>query len=131
MTYSTTIANTVKNRKVLRSHAREALCAYSPVMTWLLLDSEGDLYVLSEPQGQTEYTGSNVVLATTGGFAKSCGEGTVCDEYGNPYFRQKDYLTDLLGEKDYDRLFNQSRLYPDFEGKLYSNTQRPSYFDPY
>lgn len=34
---------TPANRKQLRSHAREAMAAYSRVMTWLVLDADGDL----------------------------------------------------------------------------------------
>lgn len=69
------ITNTAANRKALREHAREALRSYSPVMTWLIVDSDGELHEICEPQGQTYYTGSDIVIATTGGFAKSCGEG--------------------------------------------------------
>lgn len=117
------INNTVANRKVLREHAREALAAYSPVMTWLLLDAEGNLDILTEPQGQTYYTGDDIVIATTGGFYKSCGEGEACDEYGNPYKTQRDYLKDLLGKKDYDRLFNKGKEFPEFIGRKYSDSR--------
>lgn len=115
------ITNNVTNRKALREHAREALRSYSPVMTWLILDSDGELHEICEPQGQTYYAGSDVVIATTGGFAKSCGEGAACNEWGEEYRTQRDYLKDLLGKKDYDRLFNKNREYPDFEGREYSN----------
>lgn len=116
------IANTVANRKALREHAREAMREYSPVMTWLILESDGNLYEICEPQGQTYYTGRDIVVATTGGFAKSCGEGAARNDWGEKYRTQRDYLQDLLGKKDYDRLFNQGREYPEFEGRQYDNT---------
>lgn len=115
------INNTVANRKALREHAREALATYSPIMTWVLLDSDGDLYILTEAQGQTYYTGKDIVIATTGGFHKSCGEGEARDENGRPYKTQRSYLKDLLGKKDYDRLFNKGKEYPDFIGRQYSD----------
>ena len=102
---TTQIKATVANRKILRSHAKEAMADYSAVMTWLVLDNDGDLYQIVEPQGQTYYTGNDEVIATTGGFYKSCGEGAVTDEYGNKYRTQKAYLTDLLGKTEYERIF--------------------------
>lgn len=100
-----TIKATVANRKVLRSHAKEAMRAYSPVMTWLLLDSNGELYEIIEPQGQTFYCGSDKVIATTGGFYKAHGAGAAVDEYGEWYKTQKSYLSDLLGKAEYERIF--------------------------
>lgn len=97
---------TPENRKILRKHAREALANYSPVMTWLILDKDGDLYIIEEPQGQTEYCGDDDVLATTGDFYKAHGDGAVTDDYGNKYKTQRDYLTDLLGADNYNRIFN-------------------------
>lgn len=102
---NTQIKATVANRKVLREHAREALACYSPVMTWLVLDDNGDLYQIVEPQGQTFYTGNDEIIATTGGFHKSCGEGAAVNEYGEKYKTQKAYLIGLLGKSEYDRIF--------------------------
>jgi hypothetical protein len=96
---------TIQNRKVLRAHAREALLDYSPVMTWLLLDNDGDLYIITEPQGQTEYTGNDEVIAQTGGFRKAHGDGAAKTEYGDKYRSQSSYLTDLIGADDYNRVF--------------------------
>ena len=104
---TTQIKANVANRKVLRSHAKEAMADYSPVMTWLVLDNDGDLFEIVEPQGQTFYTGDDEVIAATGGFHKSCGEGAATDEYGNKFKTQKAYLTDLLGEKEYNRIFGK------------------------
>lgn len=101
------IKNTVANRKALRAHAKEALRDYSPVMTWLILDDDGDLYEICEPQGQTYYTGSDIVIAKTGGFAKAHGDGAARNENGEKYRTQRDYLMDLLGKNDYDRLFKK------------------------
>ena len=102
---TTQIKATVANRKNLRLHAKEAMADYSAVMTWLVLDNDGDLYQIVEPQGQTYYTGNDKVIATTGGFYKSYGVGAVTDEYGNKYRTQKAYLTDLLGKTEYERIF--------------------------
>lgn len=100
------IKATAANRKALRAHAREALAAYSGVMTWLLLDADGDLSLVVEPQGQTVYTGDDVVLATTGGFHKAHGDGAVVDPAtGRPYKTQSAYLVGLLGRAEYDRVF--------------------------
>jgi len=66
---------TKENKRVLREHAREALSKYSPCMTWLLLDANGDLRIITEPQGQTSYAGNDIVIAMTGGFEKSHGNG--------------------------------------------------------
>ena len=104
---TTQINATVANRKILRSHAKEALANYSAVMTWLVLEDNGDLYEIVEPQGQTYYTGNDEVIATTGGFYKSCGEGAAIDSRGNKYKTQKAYLTDLLGEDNYNRIFGK------------------------
>ena len=101
------IKATVANRKVLRSHAKEAMADYSPAMSWLVLDDEGELFEIVEPQGQTFYVGDEKVIASTGGFHKSCGEGAVTDEYGTKFKTQKAYLTDLLGEKEYNRIFGK------------------------
>lgn len=103
-----TIKATAANRKVLRSHAREAMRDYSSVMTWLLLDDDGDLCELVEPQGQTFYTGSDEVIATTGGFHKSCGEGAATNECGEKFKTQRDYLISLLGEAEYERIFKKA-----------------------
>lgn len=91
--------DSIENRKKLRGHAREALRAYSPVMTWLLLDEDGDLSILEEPQGQTFYTGKKEVIATTGGFAKAHGDGAARDSDGMPYKTQWDYLLATFGEE--------------------------------
>ena len=101
------IKATVANRKVLRSHAKEAMADYSPVMTWLLLDNDGDLHEIIEPQGQNYYTGSDEVIATTGGFRKAHGDGAAVNGYGEKYKTQMAYLTDLLGEKEYNRIFGK------------------------
>ena len=99
------ISATPANREALREHAREALRDYSPHMTWLVLDDDGDLREIAEPQGQTYYTGDDTVIATTGSFEKSHGDGAACDETGRPYTTQRDYLMDLLGATDYKRIF--------------------------
>ena len=96
---------TAKNRNVLRKHAREALSDYSPVMTWLLLSDNGDLSILQEPQGQTCYVGDEEVLAETGGFYKAHGNGAAVDRYGRKFSTQRDYLIDLLGRDEYNRVF--------------------------
>ena len=99
------INSTPKNRKALRSHAAEALRDYSPVMTWLLLDSDGDLREIEEPQGQSEYVGRCEVIARTGSFYKAHGDGAARDECGDKYPTQRAYLMDLLGAADYTRIF--------------------------
>jgi hypothetical protein len=81
------------------------MCNYSPIMTWLLLEDNGDLYIISEPQGQTSYVGSDEVLACTGGFYKAHGDGAACDDQGNRYRTQRAYLTSLLGSNEYARIF--------------------------
>lgn len=96
---------TPANRNTLRRHSREALADYSPVMTWLVLDANGDLEIITEPQGQTEYTGADEVIATTGDFHKAHGNGAETDSHGNKYRTQRDYLTDLLGADCYVRIF--------------------------
>ena len=93
------------NRKILRKHAREAMCNYSRVMTWLILDNSGDLYIITEPQGQTEYCGNDDVIAVTGDFYKAHGDGAAKDDYGNVYTTQREYLTDLLGADEYSAIF--------------------------
>lgn len=99
---------TPANRKQLRSHAREALAAYSRVMTWLVLDADGDLSTIVEPQGQTVYVGDDAVVATTGGFHKAHGDGAAVDPAtGRPYSTQREYLTDLLGSSEYQRIFGK------------------------
>lgn len=92
------IEATANNRKILQQHACEALKDYSPVMTWLVLDGDGDLHIIEEPQGQTEYAGTNVVIARTGGFHKARGDGAARDADGKKYKTQKAYLRDLLQE---------------------------------
>lgn len=99
-----TIKATAANRKVLRDHAREAIADYSPVMTWLL-DQDGDLLIIEEPQGQTYYVGDLPIVATTGSFGKAHGDGATRDEYGRPYRTQRAYLQDLLGPDHYERIF--------------------------
>jgi hypothetical protein len=97
---------TAKNRKILRQHAKEAMASYSSIMTWLLLDDCGDLYIIEEPQGQTEYVGDDDVIMVTGDVYKAHGQGAATDQYGDIYKTQRDYLTDLLGQKNYNRIFN-------------------------
>lgn len=101
----TTINATARNRKALRSHAKEALADYSPIMTWLLLDDAGNLDILEEPQGQTDYVGADEVIAKTGGFHKAHGDGAALTERGEKYRTHRDYLVDLLGADDYSRIF--------------------------
>lgn len=99
---------TPANRKQLRAHAREALAAYSRVMTWLVVDGEGDLSTIVEPQGQTVYVGGDTVIATTGGFHKAHGDGAAVDPAtGRPYSTQRAYLSDLLGAPEYQRIFGK------------------------
>lgn len=99
------ITNCPANRKVLRSHAREAMRDYSPVMTWLVLEN-GMLTQIVEPQGETAYTGDGEVIATTGDFHKAHGKGAVINQVtGKPYRTQRDYLRDLLGREQYVSLF--------------------------
>ena len=99
---------TPANRKQLRAHAREALASYSRVMTWLILDNDGDLGTIVEPQGQTVYVGSETVIAPTGGFHKAHGDGAAVDPAtGRPYSTQRAYLSDLLGDAEYERVFGK------------------------
>lgn len=99
---------TPANRKQLRLHAREAMEEYSRVMTWLVLDADGDLSTIVEPQGQSYYVGSDTVIATTGGFHKAHGEGAAINpETGRAYRTQCAYLTDLLGVSEYQRIFGK------------------------
>lgn len=110
MTTLTAIKATAENRKTLRRHAKEAMAPYSNMMTWLLLDKSGDLSIISEPQGQSFYAGDDAVLAETGSFYKAHGDGAAtyyCPDAGKPlpYATQKHYLTDLLGEAEYERIF--------------------------
>lgn len=101
-----TINATPANRKQLRGHAREALASYSRVMTWLVLDADGDLSTIVEPQGQTVYVGDDAVVAATGCFHKAHGDGAAIDpSTGRAYRTQRDYLTDLLGATEYARIF--------------------------
>lgn len=102
---TTQIKPTVANRKVLRSHAKEAMADYSPVMTWLVLDKDGDLFEIVEPQGQSCYVGNDKVIATTGGFHKAHGDGAVRDELGQKFKTQKSYLIHLLGKDEYNQIF--------------------------
>jgi len=105
----TKINATPANRKTLRRHAREAMAAYSCVMTWLLLADDGDLWIAEEPQGQSVYVGSDKIIAMTGGYHKAQGDGAVFDPAtGRPYRTQRDYLADLLGEDVYVRIFTSS-----------------------
>ncbi len=99
---------TPANRKQLRSHAREAMEEYSRVMTWLVLDADGDLSTIVEPQGQSCYVGSDTVIATTGGFHKAHGEGAAINpQTGRAYRTQCAYLTDMLGVSEYQRIFGK------------------------
>lgn len=103
-----TINATPENRKQLRGHAREALASYSRVMTWLVLDADGDLSTIVEPQGQTVYVGDDAVVAATGGFEKAHGAGAAIDpKTGRAYRTQSAYLTDLLGAAEYQRIFRK------------------------
>lgn len=106
----TQINATTSNRKVLKSHAREALRDYSPVMTWLILDKDGNLYEIIEPQGQTylNLADGDEEICRTGGFHKAHGDGAVRDDLGQKFKTQKAYLTYLLGKDDYDRIFIKS-----------------------
>jgi len=101
------IAPNKQNRKVLRNHAREALKAYSPVMTWLLQD-EDELYIIEEAQGQTDYVGYDCIVATTGDFYKAHGQGAAVDCAGRRHYTQKSYLVELLGTASYNRIFKVS-----------------------
>lgn len=98
---------TPANRKVLRKHAKEAMADYSQVMTWLLLGKDGNLWILTEPQGQTSYVGADKVIATTGSFYKAHGNGAARNHNGEKYTSQQKYLTDLLGEREYNRIFGK------------------------
>ena len=102
----TKINATPANRQALRAHAREALTAYSRLMTWLLVDPKGDLSIITEPQGQSAYVGALEVVATTGSFYKAHGDGAAVNPAtGRPYSTQREYLTDLLGRVEYGRIF--------------------------
>lgn len=101
------IKPTVENRKILREHAKEALKDYSRVITWLVVSQEGKLSIISEPQGQTFYTGSDEVIDITGGFRKAHGDGAARDKNGQKYTSQMAFLIDLLGVIEYERLFNK------------------------
>lgn len=100
------IKNTVKNRKALREHAKEAIADYSPLATWLALDDQGDLRLIVELQGGTFYCGSDPLLAKTGSASKAHGQGAAKDKYGKKYKTQTAYLRDFLGE-DYARIFGE------------------------
>ena len=100
---------TRENRRTLWEHAHEALEDFSQMMTWLLLDSSGDLRILEEVVGQTVYTGSDTVIATTGGLYKAFGNGAATDEEGRRYRTEADYLIDLLGVDEYARIFTISK----------------------
>ena len=65
------------------------------------------MYEIVEPQGQTYYTGSDEVIATTGGFRKAHGDGAAVNGYGEKYKTQKAYLSDLLGKNEYERIFGK------------------------
>jgi len=82
------------------------MCDYSPVMTWLLLDEDGNLSVRQEPQGQSAYVGDDEVVAKTGDFYKAHGDGAARDCHGQEYTSDEAYLTDLLGVGEYNRIFN-------------------------
>lgn len=97
---------TPANRKILREHAREAMAAYSHLMTWLVNDDSGDLSIITEPQGQSVYTGAEEVIAATGGFHKAHGDGAAIDaSTGREYRTQRAYLADLLGTSECARIF--------------------------
>lgn len=101
-----TINATPANRQILRKHAREAMAAYSQVMTWLVSDGSGDLSIITEPQGQSVYVGNDEVVAATGGFHKAHGDGAAIDpRTGRAYRTQRDYLADLLGATEHARIF--------------------------
>ena len=101
-----TINATPENRKQLRGHAREALASYSRVMTWLVLDADGDLSTIVEPQGQSVYVGDGQVIAQTGGFYKAHGDGAAVNPAtGRPYKTQREYLVGLLGQAECGRIF--------------------------
>lgn len=103
------IAATAANRKALRAHAREAMSAYSSVMTWLVLDGT-ELDTITEPQGQTSYVGSLPVIAATGDFYKAHGDGAAkCPATGKHYKSQREYLDDLLGHKEAARIFGSKK----------------------
>lgn len=103
---STTIKASLRNRKILRKHAREAMSDYSPIMTWLTVDADGDLHIIVEPQGQSYYTGQDTVIARTGDSYKAHGQGAVHDN-GKKYRTARSYLIDLLGYSEYRRIFQQ------------------------
>ena len=99
---------TPANRKQLRAHAREAMEEYSRVMTWLVLDADGDLSTIVEPQGQSCYVGDDAVVAATGGFHKAHGDGAAIDPQTRRAYRtQRAYLADLLGVSEYQRIFGK------------------------
>lgn len=98
---------TAANRKALRAHAKEAMADYSRVMTWLVLDNDGDLYEVVEPQGQSYLNTSDTIVASTGDFYKAHGNGAATNSHGDKYRTQRDYLTDLLGAEDYKRIFEK------------------------
>lgn len=100
---------TVENRKLLRKHAKEAMKDYSPVMTWLLVTPTGNLIILEEPQGQSFYAGEYPVISTTGSFYKASGDGAARNECGEKYKTQKEFLQNLLGCKEYERIFDQNK----------------------
>ena len=97
----------VENRKVLRDLAREALQAYSDFDSWYVVDEDGDLYEVYEPQGNNELRlhAGNHCLAAFGSFYKAHGEGAERDIDGNVYPTQRAYLKELLGEENYMLMF--------------------------
>ena len=95
------------NRKVLNQWAKEVRADYSPLMGWLVVNEHGTLYNIFEPQGQTEYTGNGIILASSGDFYKAHGNGATRDECGNKYKTNKAYFIDLMGLDNYNRIFNK------------------------
>ena len=63
------------NIRTFQEFAKDAQAEYSPFMGWLLLDNNGDLYYLREPQGQTIYTGRDKVIAEFGDCYSAHGQG--------------------------------------------------------
>lgn len=97
---------TPANRSKLRAHAREAMASYSRLMTWLVVDQDGDLTIITEPQGQSVYVGDGQVIAQTGDFYKAHGDGAAVNPAtGRPYKTQREYLACLLGQAEYGRIF--------------------------
>ncbi len=94
------ITATPRNRRLLREHAARAIARYSPVMSWLVRDVDGDLYAVIEAQGQTTLRrgAGEFIVDTQGSVWQAHGQG------GSDERTVASYLSRLLGPAQYARL---------------------------